>query len=79
MGELEYVGTFLTLGDVPIESLGNLKYVGGDLFLYNSHVSSFGDLEYIGGYLNIEKTPLSRKYTEDEIRSMIQVGEYIEM
>jgi hypothetical protein len=30
-------------------------------------------LEYVGGYLNLRYTPLSEKYTKEEIRKMVEV------
>jgi hypothetical protein len=30
-------------------------------------------LEYVGGHLDIYKTPLSEKYTEEQIRNMVEV------
>ncbi len=69
---LEYVGGFLDLRDTKIETLGNLYYVGDSLdLLLCQNLVSLGDLKYVGGFLNLRRTPLSEKYTEEEIREMI--------
>jgi hypothetical protein len=57
-----------------IKSLGNLTSVGGNLNLEDSNVESLGNLTSVGGYLDLRDTPLSKKYTEKEIRSMAEVG-----
>jgi hypothetical protein len=57
-----------------IKSLGNLTSVGGSLDLYGSKIESLGNLTSVGGYLDLKGTPLSKKYTEEEIRSMVEVG-----
>jgi hypothetical protein len=33
-----------------------------------------GNLQSVGGYLYLRKTPLSEKYTEEQIRQMVDVG-----
>jgi hypothetical protein len=33
-----------------------------------------GNLQSVGGYLDLRKTPLSKMYSEEEIREMINVG-----
>ena len=67
------VGGNLNLYDTPIKSLGNLKSVGGGLNLYDTSVESLGNLESVGGYLYLTGTPLAKKYSEAEIRQMVQV------
>ena len=57
-----------------IESLGNLISVGGFLNLYKSIIEDLGNLTSVGGNLYLRDTPLSREYSEDEIRSMVEVG-----
>ena len=52
-------------------SLGDLKYVGGFLDLGGTRIETLGNLEYVGGWLDLGRTPLSKKYTEEEIRDMI--------
>jgi hypothetical protein len=51
-----------------------LEYVGGGLGLFNcKNLQSLGNLEYVGGDLDLKSTPLSEKYTEDDIRKMVKV------
>jgi len=64
----------LDLEDSRIQSLGNLTSVGGGLYLSYSKIESLGNLTSVGGYLDLKDTPLSKKYTEEEIRSMVEVG-----
>jgi hypothetical protein len=63
----------LDLGGSEIESLGNLTSVGGYLNLRFSEIKSLGNLTSVGGNLILRKTPLSREYSEEEIRSMVEV------
>ena len=65
-GNLDLYGT-------PIESLGELTSVGGYLDLRNTPIKSLGNLTSVGGYLDLEDTPISEKYTEEEIRSLVEV------
>jgi len=74
LGNLISVEGFLTLKGSSIESLGNLTSVGGDLYLTNSSVTSIGKLSYVGNSLFLFDTPLSKKYTEEEIRQMVNVS-----
>ena len=74
LGNLTSVGGDLFLGNSNIESLGNLTSVGGDLNLYVSNIKSLGNLTSVGGDLNLFSTPLSKKYSKEEIRSMVEVG-----
>ena len=64
----------LDLINSKIESLGNLTSVGGSLNLRYSKIQSLGNLTSVGGYLDLRDTPLSKKYSEEEIRSMVEVG-----
>jgi hypothetical protein len=74
LGNLTSVGDYLDLYKSKIKSLGNLESVGGDLYLENSRIESLGNLQSVGGDLYLKKTPLSKKYTKEEIRSMVEVG-----
>jgi hypothetical protein len=74
LGNLTSVGGYLDLRRTPIESLGNLHSVGGWLALEKSSIKSFGNLTLVGGTLDLRDTPLSEKYTEEEIRQMVNVG-----
>jgi len=72
LGNLEIVGGSLNLASCKnLQSLGDLRYVGGFLDLSSSDIVSLGNLEYVGGWLDLGRTPLSEKYTEEEIRDMI--------
>ena len=73
LGNLTSVGDDLNLYKSEIKSLGNLTSVGDDLNLRGSKIESLGNLTSVGGdlYLN---GPLSEKYSEKEIRSMVEVG-----
>ena len=73
LGNLISVGGYLDLGGSEIESLGNLTSVGGYLNLRFSEIKSLGNLTSVGGNLILRKTPLSREYSEEEIRSMVEV------
>lgn len=73
LGNLKYVGNNLSLNNCKIQSLGNLEYVGGVLTAMRSEIESLGNLRYVGGGLTLNNTPLSKKYTEDEIRQMVDV------
>jgi hypothetical protein len=74
LGNLTSVGGDLNLYESEIESLGNLTSVGGNLTLWNSKIESLGNLTSVGGNLGLNDTPLSEKYSEKEIRSMVEVG-----
>jgi hypothetical protein len=74
LGNLQSVGSNLYLRYSDIESLGNLQSVGGNLYLRYSDIESLGNLQSVGNDLNIYGTPLSKKYSEKEIRQMVQVG-----
>ena len=71
---LTSVGGDLYLRYTPIKSLGNLTSVGGDLDLENSPIKSLGNLTTVGGDLILVDTPLSKMYTKEQIREMVNVG-----
>ena len=64
-------------GDLSLErceqftELPNNLYVGGNLWLYASKIQEIPDNLYVGGYLHINETPLSKKYSHEEIREII--------
>ena len=74
LGNLQTVGDTLNLYESKIKSLGNLQSVGGNLNLQYSEIKSLGNLQSVGGYLDLRNTPISEKYSEEEIRQMVQVG-----
>ena len=83
LGNLQSVGGDLNLANTDIQYLWKLKSVGGDLILRSddavSSLGFFGDLKYVGGHLDLKYTPISEKYTKDEIREVINVGGQIFM
>ena len=79
LGNLQSVGGYLNLVGTPMESLDNLQNVGGDLYLWGTQIQDLGNLQSVGGYLDVRRTPLAKKYSEEEIRQMVQVGGYIYM
>ena len=60
----------LDLSDTPITSLPDGLRVGGDLNLKNSKITSLPDGLEVGGDLNLKNNPLSKKYTEEQIKQM---------
>jgi hypothetical protein len=74
LGNLTSVGGYLYLYGTEIKSLGNLTSVGGSLDLFGTEIESLGNLTSVGGYLYLSETPLSREYSEEKIRSMVEVG-----
>ena len=65
----------LDLEGMKIESLGNLTSVGGSLYLRScENLTSLGNLTSVGGSLSLEYTPISKKYSEEQIRQMVEVG-----
>jgi hypothetical protein len=62
----------LDLEGTQIESLGNLQSVGGYLDLIETQIDSLGNLKSVGGSLWLNKF-LAEKYTDEAIRSMINV------
>ena len=75
LGNLTSVGGSLGLYNCTnLTSLGNLTSVGGELNLSFCEIESLGNLTSVGGNLYLKHTPLSKKYTEEEIREMVKVG-----
>ena len=73
LDNLQSVGDDLNLRETQIESLPNLQSVGGYLDLAWAKIKSLGNLQSVGGSLSLNKY-LSKKYTNEEIKSMINVG-----
>jgi hypothetical protein len=74
LGNLISVGGDLYLYKTPIKSLENLTSVGDDLDLEGTSIKSLGNLISVGGDLDLQGTPLSKMYTEEQIRQMVYVG-----
>jgi hypothetical protein len=73
LGNLMSVGGHLDLFNTNIKSLGNLMSVAGSLDLRRTKIESLGNLQYVGGFLYLRGTPLSKKYSKDHIKNMINV------
>jgi hypothetical protein len=73
LGNLTSVGGNTDLRFSEIKSLGNLTSVGGNLHLFDSGIETLGNLTSVGGNLDLTDTPLSKKYSEEEIRKMVEV------
>jgi hypothetical protein len=74
LGNLERVDGYLNLTFSNIETLGNLEYVGHALNLYGcENLQSLGNLNYVGKWVDLRGTLISEKYTEEEIRKMVEV------
>jgi len=63
----------LNLHGTPIKSLGNLQSVGGYLDLHGTPIKSLGNLQSVGGDLYLRGTQISKKYSEQKIRDMVNV------
>ena len=58
-----------------LELKGNPPYsIGGNLDLSHTDIESLGNLKSVGGSLYLRGTPLSKMYTEKQIRKMVNVG-----
>ena len=66
------VGGFLDLGNTPISSLPDNLKVGGSLYLEKTPLSSIPKNLKVGGVFFIGQTPLAKKYSEEQIRKMIE-------
>jgi hypothetical protein len=74
LGNLTSVGGSLDLEDCKnLTSLGNLTSVGVYLDLRGTKIESLGNLNSVGGNLFLRETPTSRKYSEKQIRQMVDV------
>jgi hypothetical protein len=77
LGNLISVEGNLLLRGSKIKSLGNLTSVGDNLDLEGTMIESFENLTYVGGHLDLENTPISEKYSEKEIRQMVNIRGHI--
>ena len=75
LGNLQSVNGYLDLyGCENLTSLGNLQSVGGSLDLrLCMDLTSLGNLRSVGDHLDLSRTPISEKYSEEEIRQMVNV------
>ena len=72
LDNLQSVGGYLDIRNTQIKSLDNLQSVGMFLLLGGTQIKSFGNLQSVGGNLFLNEY-FSEKYTDEEIRSMINV------
>jgi hypothetical protein len=70
LGNLEYVGE-LSLRNTSVKSLGNLTKAK-DLLLTGTQIEDLGNLKDVN-YLYLGHTPISKKYTEEQIRQMVNI------
>jgi hypothetical protein len=65
----------LFLYNTKISSLPDNLKVGKSLSLHNTKISSLPNSLQVGGFLDLRKTPISKskKYTEEQIRQMVDV------
>lgn len=75
LGNLQSVNGYLDLFKChQLTSLGNLQSVKGYLDLNScEELTSLGNLQSVGDFLDFRGTPLSKKYSEEEIRRMVNV------
>jgi hypothetical protein len=63
-----YVDGWMDVSHTYIKSLPDNLYVGGHLWFKYSSIGEIPKNLYVGGELDIEETPLAKKYTDEEIR-----------
>ena len=68
---LNKVGGDLNLNFTPLISLPDNLTVEGDLYLSASSINSLPYNLKVGGTLSLLNTPLSKKYSKEEIRAMV--------
>jgi hypothetical protein len=74
LGNLKSVAGYFNLRLCKnLQSLGDLKHVGSWLDLGGTRIETLGNLKYVGSHLFLRYTPLSEKYTKEEIRNMVEV------
>ena len=72
------VGGDLVLENSKITSFPDNLYVGEFLDIRNTKINTIPDNLYVGGYLYLNYTPLSKRYSKEEIREMIEdMGGYL--
>ena len=79
LSNLKSVGRDLDCRNNVLQSLGKLEYVGGYLFVEDTNIDSLGNLKFVGSNFDLRYTPLSRKTTEEEIRSQVEVSDWIDL
>ena len=69
---LKKVGGSLWLNRSKITKLPDDLQVDGGLYLDNTAITELPKGLKVGGFIDISDTPLSKKYSEDQIKKMIQ-------
>lgn len=67
---LQVGGSLYLLGSTKITSLPNGLKVGGDLGLSGTPITSLPNDLQVGGNLDLRNTPISEKYTKEQIKQM---------
>ena len=70
----KYVGGNLNLQFTPIKSLPDNLKVEGSLWLQYSTIESLPSSLEVEGNLYVYNTPLAKKYTDEEIRNLADIG-----
>ena len=65
------VGGYLYLRNTPITSLPINLTVGGNLYLSYTKITSLPDNLTVHGDLYLRNTPLSKKYTDDQLKQLL--------
>jgi hypothetical protein len=73
-GEFSIGGYLNLIGCTSLIDLGNLTSVSGNMSLSSTNIESFNKLKYVGGYLDLKNSVISKNYSEEEIRNMVNVG-----
>ena len=71
------VGGGLDLSDTPITSLPKGLRVGDVLYLSYTGITNLPEDLTVGGYLYLDNTPISKKYTKQQLKQMLPNVEYI--
>ena len=71
---LTYVHYDLDLGYTPLESLPDNLTVNGNLYLANTKITELPKNLNVGGGLSLWATPLSNKYTKEQLAREIPIG-----
>ena len=58
--------------NIPLSD-DEINYADGHFDLSETNITSLGNLTTVEGNLDLRETPISKKYTEQEIRQMVNV------
>ena len=65
------VGGYLSLSNTSITNLPEGLSVGGGLYLSYTKITSLPEGLSVGDYLYLHDTPISKKYTKEQLKSML--------